>query len=195
MNYNRKNVNLISLFISLSIFLIIIYSLNGLKKFKINQSKISNQSNSIKENFEVKHDIKIEEIYNWKIIIENLNLEANIKEGTIDEIIKENVGHYIESNKLYGNIALKAYNTGDNKNYFANLKELEIGDEIKYIVNDIETVFKVESNLIIENEEEYVEKQYKEDTIILITYIKDLENKKRCVIAVKKDSQIIDNGI
>ena len=195
MNYNRKNVNLISLFISLSIFLIIIYSLNGLKKFKINQSKISNQSNSIKENFEVKHDIKIEEIYNWKIIIENLNLEANIKEGTIDEIIKENVGHYIESNKLYGNIALKAYNTGDNKNYFANLKELEIGDEIKYIVNDIETVFKVELNLIIENEEEYVEKQYKEDTITLITYIKDLENKKRCVIAVKKDSQIIDNGI
>ena len=112
-------------------------------------------------------------------------MQADIKEGTKDEIIKENVGHYTSSGITEGNISLKAFNIGENKKYFANLKELEIGDEIIYIVNQEKYTYKVISNTIINNEEEWTSKNKSENTLTLITYIKDLENKKRCVIAKK----------
>lgn len=185
MNYNNKNVNIISFFISLIIFLIIISILNYFSS-KVNKNlSISQETNIQNERIyenSAETDISLVEIQEWKIEIEKLNLNAEIKEGTDENIIKENVGHYSMSNYLNGNIALKAYNTGEYKNYFANLKELEIGDEIKYILNGKKYNYKVISNSIIDNEEDAVNKKDK-NTMTLITYIKDMPNKKRCVIA------------
>lgn len=189
-NYTKRNINIISFCISLIIFFLIIYFLKYLS-LKLNQNSIkTSYQNEIKNSEEqsnfVNEDITLEEIKDWKIIIEKLNLEADIKEGTEENIIKENVGHFITSNLLYGNVALKAYNTGQNKNYFANLKELELRDEIKYIVNDNEYIYQVISNLIIDNQEEFISKHYKskneKNTLVLITFIKDMPTKMRCVI-------------
>lgn len=188
-NYNKKNINIISFFISLIIFSIIIYFLNIIFPQKNKESKIlynnkilhindTNDGNNI-----INEDISLENINKWKIIIEKINLETYIKEGTDENTIKDNVGHYIESNYLIGNVSLKAYNTGENKNYFANLKELKIDDEIKYIINGEEYKYKVKENIIIDNEYEYIKKQYNKDILTLITYIKDINNKRRCVIA------------
>lgn len=190
-NCNKRNVNIISFCISLIIFSIIIYFLNLiiLKTSKESNVLYNNKILSINEisdkNNISNEDISLENIKKWKIIIEKLNLEANIKEGEEENNIKENVGHYKESNYLKGNVSLKAYNTGENKNYFANLKELKIDDEIKYIINEKEYIYKVKENIIIDNEYEYAKKQYNEDKLTLITYIKDIDNKKRCVIAEK----------
>lgn len=204
-NYNKKNINIISFFVSVIIFLIILLIL---KLFTNESSQISySQTNQEPNNVQVNlnesitnQDIFIEEITEWKIEIEKLNLNANIKEGTNKEIIRNNVGHYSYSNVLYGFVALKAYNTGENSNYFANLKELQIEDEIKYTVNEIECTYKVVSNKIIENtgfedsKKEYYKiyeyiksenKITKKDILILITYVKDMPNKYRCVIAEK----------
>ena len=188
-NYNKRNINLISFFISLIIFSIIIYFLNIINSNKNKESKIIynnkilaiNEINN-KDNINDK-DISLESINKWKIIIEKINLETYIKEGVDENIIKENVGHYKESNYLIGNVSLKAYNTGENKNYFANLKELKIDDKIKYIINEKEYIYKVKENIIIDNEYEYAKKQYNKNMLTLITYIKDIENKRRCVIA------------
>lgn len=191
MNCNKRNVNIISFCISLIIFSIIIYFLNLiiLKTSKESNVLYNNKILSINEisdkNNISNEDISLENIKKWKIIIEKLNLEANIKEGEEENNIKENVGHYKESNYLKGNVSLKAYNTGENKNYFANLKELKIDDEIKYIINEKEYIYKVKENIIIDNEYEYAKKQYNENKLTLITYIKDIDNKKRCVIAEK----------
>lgn len=182
-NCSKKNINIISLIITTVIFFIIILTLNSLKISKREQKTISTQSNIYQNN--IIQETKLESINMWKIIIEKLKLEANIKEGTEDSIIKENVGHYITSGITKGNISLKAFNIGENKKYFANLKELEIGDEIIYIVNQEKYTYKVISNTIIDNEEEWISKNKSENTLTLITYIKDLENKKRCVIAKK----------
>ncbi len=190
-NCNKRNVNIISFCISLIIFSIIIYFLNLiiLKTSKESNVLYNNKILSINEisdkNNISNEDISLENIKKWKIIIEKLNLEANIKEGEEENNIKENVGHYKESNYLKGNVSLKAYNTGENKNYFANLKELKIDDEIKYIINEKEYIYKVKENIIIDNEYEYAKKQYNENKLTLITYIKDIDNKKRCVIAEK----------
>ena len=187
LNYNKTTINVISFFISLIIFLSIIYFLQIINSNNLSQTEIIYENKiNVKQNIEPitkNKDIPLSEIKNWKISIEKLQLEANIKEGINN--IQENIVHYEESQYLHGNIALKAYNTGNSKNYFANLKELEIGDEIVYTVNEITTNYKVISNIIIDNEYEYIKKQYNCDTITLITYIKDLDNKMRCVIAEK----------
>ena len=203
-NYNNKNVNIISFFVSVIIFLIILLILNLLKS---SSSRISysfqNQEiiqTNLNKNITNQIDISINEISNWKIEIEKLNLNAEIREGTSKEIIKNNIGHYTNSNILCGIIALKAYNIGEKNNYFANLKELQIDDEINYTVNEVEIIYKVISNKIIENNAlednqkeynqiyEYIQSQNnlsKKDILILITYVKDMPNKFRCVIAEK----------
>lgn len=185
-NYNKRNLNILSFVISIIIFSLIIYILNLISLKNSNQSKFSYvnkiSKNNVENNVQVM-DTSLENITTWKIVIEKLNLEAQVKEGVDDNNIEEFVGHYPESNYLYGNVSLKAYNTGKNKNYFANLKELELGEEIKYIVNDKEMIYKVISNQIIDNEKEYANKKYENDTITLITYVKDIENKRRCVVA------------
>ena len=205
-NYNRKNINIISFFISVIIFLIILLVLNLFtnKSSQIYYSYQNQEKNNLQadlnENIINQIDIPTSEISNWNIEIEKLNLNANIKEGTSKEIIRNEVGHYTASNVFYGIIALKAYNTGENNNYFANLKELQIDDEIKYTVNNLQSTYKVISNKIIDSnniddsKEEY-SKIYdyikgenniaKNDILILITYVKDMPNKYRCVISEK----------
>lgn len=203
-NYNRKNINIISFFISVIIFLIILLVLNLFtnKSSQIsysfqNQEKIQANSN---ENIINQIDIPTSEISSWNIEIEKLNLNANIKEGTSNEIIRNEVGHYTDSNVFYGIIALKAFNTGENNNYFANLKELQIDDEIKYTVNNLQSTYKVVSNKIIDSNNiddskeeyskiyDYIKRENniaKNDILILITYVKDMPNKYRCVISEK----------
>ena len=221
-NFNRKNINFISFFVFFLIFIVIIFILNLIKtsqnniqySLKDNTNIYQNENNktNLDENTyldlqQANLDISLSEVSNWKIEIEKLNILADIKDGTSTNILEKSVGHYTNTNILNGKIALKAYNTGHNNNYFANLKELEIGDEIKYMVNENEKIFKVVSNKIInsakqveekeeleginkeineeikqsDNEEEY--NLEKNDILILITYVKDMPNKFRCVIA------------
>lgn len=203
-NFNKKNINIISFFVSVIIFLIILLILNLFtKKSSNNFYSYQNQEQNNKQlssNENIIKDISINEISNWKIEIEKLNLNANIKEGTSKEIIKDYVGHFTDSNVFYGIVALKAYNVGENNNYFANLKELQINDEIKYTVNSMQSTYKVISNKIIDsnnidNDKEEYSKIYdlineeeniaKDDILILITYVKDMPSKYRYVIARK----------
>lgn len=205
-NYNRKNINIISFFISVIIFLTILLVLNLFtnKSSQIAYSYINQEKNNLQvnpnENIINQIDIPTSEISNWNIEIDKLNLNANIKEGTSNEIIRNEVGHYTDSSVFYGIIALKAFNTGENNNYFANLKELQIDDEIKYTVNNLQSTYKVISNKIIDSNNidnskeeyskiyEYIKRENniaKNDILILITYVKDMPNKYRCVISEK----------
>ena len=194
------------------------YSYKLPKKEKTESISSNNFENNSNVNELVKNNeknISVNEITNWQIEIEKLNLKTNITEGINDEVLQNSVGHYVSSNILNGIIALKAYNTGEKNNYFANLKELQIGDEIKYIVNNNQKIYKVVSNKIIDCDEGSDEKNEfkqifkalntlnssenkkveqdsvqndklnKNDILILITYVKDLPNNLRCVIAEK----------
>ena len=170
----------------------------------------ANEQNLDQTNSNKLADLPVAQVTNWQIEIEKLNLTTNIAEGTSSDVISNKVGHYTNSNILSGIIALKAYNIGEGNNYFANLKELQIGDEIKYTVNENQSTYKVTLNKIIEcseslsevdeftqilnnikgnsidNEDTKTENdQSKNDILILITYVKDLPNNFRCVIAEK----------
>lgn len=201
-NYNKRNVNIISFIISIITFIIIILILDNLSQRQLNQFSYVNiisekeiQKEEVeKDNLEnkrqkINQDIKLEEIYKWNIEIEKLNINATIQEGTTFEVLNQSVGHVEESNILNGIVALKAYNIGKGINYFANLKELIIGDEIKYEVNEEKRTYKVEENIILDKEKikDKIQKIEKENNfLVLITYVKDMENKNRLVIAKEK---------
>lgn len=201
-NYNKRNVNIISFIISIITFIIIILILDNLSQRQLNQFSYVNiisekeiQKEEVeKDNLEnkrqkINQDIKLEEIYKWNIEIEKLNINTTIQEGTTFEVLNQSVGHVEESNILNGIVALKAYNIGKGINYFANLKELIIGDEIKYEVNEEKRTYKVEENIILNKEKikDKIQKIEKENNfLVLITYVKDMENKNRLVIAKEK---------
>lgn len=201
-NYNKRNVNIISFIISIITFIIIILILDNLSQRQLNQFSYVNiisekeiQKEEVeKDNLEnkrqkINQDIKLEEIYKWNIEIEKLNINATIQEGTTFEVLNQSVGHVEESNILNGIVALKAYNIGKGINYFANLKELIIGDEIKYEVNEEKRTYKVEENIILNKEKikDKIQKIEKENNfLVLITYVKDMENQNRLVIAKEK---------
>ena len=201
-NYNKRNVNIISFIISIITFIIIILILDNLSQRQLNQFSYVNiisekeiQKEEVeKDNLEnkrqkINQDIKLEEIYKWNIEIEKLNINTTIQEGTTFEVLNQSVGHVEESNILNGIVALKAYNIGKGINYFANLKELIIGDEIKYEVNEEKRTYKVEENIILDKEKikDKIQKIEKENNfLVLITYVKDMENKNRLVIAKEK---------
>lgn len=78
-------------------------------------------------------DKKDEEIRsNWNIKIPTINLDAPISEGVSDDIIAETVGHFEESSRWNGNVALAAHNRGYKCNYFQEIKNLKNGDIIIY---------------------------------------------------------------
>lgn len=201
-NYNKRNVNIISFIISIITFIIIILILDNLSQRQLNQFSYVNiisekeiQKEEVeKDNLEnkrqkINQDIKLEEIYKWNIEIEKLNINTTIQEGITFEVLNQSVGHVEESNILNGIVALKAYNIGKGINYFANLKELIIGDEIKYEVNEEKRTYKVEENIILNKEKikDKIQKIEKENNfLVLITYVKDMENKNRLVIAKEK---------
>ena len=201
-NYNKRNVNIISFIISIITFIIIILILDNLSQRQLNQFSYVNiisekeiQKEEVeKDNLEnkrqkINQDIKLEEIYKWNIEIEKLNINTTIQEGITFEVLNQSVGHVEESNILNGIVALKAYNIGKGINYFANLKELIIGDEIKYEVNEEKRTYKVEENIILNKEKikDKIKKIEKENNfLVLITYVKDMENQNRLVIAKEK---------
>ena len=210
-NFNRKNLNIISFLVSLIIFIIIVFIIRLITNQNTNQeySYIMPSDESSANNELPIASTNIVSA-NEQIEIEKLNLTTNIAEGTSSDVISNKVGHYTNSNILSGIIALKAYNIGEGNNYFANLKELQIGDEIKYTVNENQSTYKVTLNKIIEcseslsevdeftqilnnikgnsidNEDTKTENdQSKNDILILITYVKDMPNNLRCVVAEK----------
>ena len=232
-NFNKRNLNIISFLVSLIIFIIIVFIIRLITNQNTNQEYSyimpsdessannelpiastnivsANEQNLDQTNSNKLADLPVAQVTNWQIEIEKLNLTTNIAEGTSSDVISNKVGHYTNSNILSGIIALKAYNIGEGNNYFANLKELQIGDEIKYTVNENQSTYKVTSNKIIEcseslsevdeftqilnnikgnsidNEDTKTENdQSKNDILILITYVKDMPNNLRCVVAEK----------
>lgn len=139
----------------------VIHISNTLNSFADNENTITNQE--------------------WILKIPKINLIADIAEGTSSEILNQYIGHFEETSKQYGNIALAAHNRGYPVNYFKDLKELEIGDEIYYKYNGIQGIYIVDSKNIIKDTDVEVLKNTEDDIITLITCVENQPEKRRCI--------------
>lgn len=154
-----------------------------------NAEDIKNNSNNSDD---TERDIVNENKDNkWRIEIPKLNVDAHIEEGTYPTVLLTAVGHMKNTSTWNGNVCLAAHNRGYQCNFFKNIKDLKIGDEIIYHTEKGKRVYKVEVNKIIpETDWSYI-KETKDDRITLITCEENRREYRRCVQAVQISEQFI----
>lgn len=148
----------------------------------------TNENSSISSNIVIQNKTVSEEIIDkniWKIEIPKINLSADISNGTTSEILNNYVGHFEETPKEYGNVVLAAHNRGYNVNYFARLKELEIGDEVIYFFNGQKRLYKVNEKTIIKDTQWNNLENTKDNRLTLITCVENKPELRRCVQAIE----------
>lgn len=135
-----------------------------INKMSVNKSNrnLENRIQDIEENnidlSKVYDDIKVgDEI--GRFIIPALNITGVIKEGTADESIKHDIGHF-ENTAMpgkEGNFAVAGHSSTVYNNIFNFMEEIKLDDEIKIQALDGEYVYKVTDFF----------KVYPEDTSVL----------------------------
>ena len=195
---NKRNINIISLVISIIIFILVNIFFLEYKKVKFavsfNSTEASNilisneiqENNTIEEN-EIQEENTAESFdAKWTIEIPDIDLKAEIAQGTSQEVMNNYVGHFEETQLEFGNIGLAAHNRGYPVNYFQDLKKLEEGDEIIYKHEDFEMTYTVETMEIIENTNwEYLENT-EDNRITLITCVENEPKYRRCIQGIEK---------
>lgn len=192
-------INVISFLISISIFFlseffIFYFSEPGIKfqaEFSqgvVEQQEVQENVNhqNIQETVEnipniVEDSLEKQKIGDWYIKIPAINLVANIKEGTSQEVMELYVGHFEETSKFVGNVGLAAHNRGYTYNYFERLKELKNGDEIEYGYHGQVKRYQVEKQMIIKDTDWTNLENTEENRITLITCVENEPSYRRCV--------------
>lgn len=155
---------------------------------KIERYANTNESSYISKTLNTNNELfiqnKLEENI-WKIEIPKINLIADIKNGTSEDILNKYVGHFEETPENEGNVALAAHNRGYDVNYFGRLKELEIGDEVIYFYNGNKRIYKVDSKTIIKDNEWQKLENTKDNRLTLITCVENQPKLRRCIQAVE----------
>ena len=202
-NFTKRYVNSVSLVISLIIFCFLntnILSVSKLdsKNFFISNQVLSkietmqkaasnfNKSNDVKETKKANtKENKVKKSVNWQIEIPAIKLNAPIAEGTTLKVMDEYIGHFEETPKDEGNIALAAHNRGYKVNYFQNLKKLKEGDNIIYKYKGKQIKYSVTIHKIIKDTDWSLLENTKENRITLITCVENQPEYRRCIQAVE----------
>ena len=152
----------------------------------INEKETQDVIEVQEENKEVSEQVT-EEIKQIGIVkIPIFNLVAPIAEGTTDEIMNQYVGHFENTSLWEGNIGLAAHNRGYPVNYFANVKDLQIGDEIIYEIEGKTRTYLVSEITIIEDADWSYLQQTEDNRITLITCVENEPSYRRCIQGIEK---------
>lgn len=179
--YTKRNLNLLCLTISICIYLVLNFFIP-----KSNNVRISAKLIEMENNKQIVYDAILSKTQNeWSLEIPKINLKATITEGTDEENLNKNIGHFEETALINGNIGLAAHNRGYKVNYFSRIKELEIGDKIFYTYNGQKVEFEVKNCGIIA-ETDWSKLENTEDTkLTLITCVENEPEQRRFVQAQK----------
>lgn len=152
-----------------------------------NSNKNSNdKENDEKEVFSID---KVKEDNNilGKIKIEKIGVEAPIMDGTGQNVLKFSVGHFQNTSYWNGNVALASHNRGSYAHYFEKINKLNVGDEIKYQTKLGTRIYSVSEIQQISEDDLSVLENTNDNTITLITCIKDNASLRLCVKGVEKN--------
>ena len=205
--YTKRYVNLVSLLISIIIYIFFTITSSSINSIDFNPLYISNifkrnwvlveiNANNINQKTKDQNNQTLKETeenkrkeLNWKIIIPKISVEAEISEGTSGEVMNKYVGHFEETSKSIGNIGLAAHNRGYEVNYFAQLKKLKQGDEIIYKYYDFEKTYTIVENVIIKDTDWSCLEEKGVNRITLITCVENEPEYRRCVQGIEKDKE------
>lgn len=187
------NLKTFAIFITIILFIFLGVNRNICNENSICTNEIIHISNT--EN--INNLVESNDVINpkWQLEIPKVGLVADIAEGTSSEILNRYIGHFEETEKENGNVALAAHNRGYPVNYFKDLKELEIGDEIYYTYNGTPKLYEVNNKKIIKDTEVEILEDTDEDILTLITCVENEPELRRCIqaIKIKKGDRIIES--
>ena len=210
-NYSKRNINVVSLIISIPIIIIILIILNQNKIKNASISKILNNNiieiemksesmeketkeevqnpkipnNEINQNNQNNLNLQQIQNSNWTLEIPKINLNAKIEEGTTKEVLDNFIGHFEKTSKNEGNIALAAHNRGYRVNYFREIKKLKKGDVVIYRYYDVVRKYEIVENIIVEDTDWSYLENTRVNSITLITCVEDEPDYRRCVYGIE----------
>ncbi|HCF65316.1 MAG: class D sortase [Clostridia bacterium] len=205
MVYTKRGIFVLSLVLTVIIYLsinLLIYNLqqqfkninksNQVISIKIpanSQEKIKKMvAQTLKKEQEIpkiEPAIQDDKVNEWRIKIPAINVDAEICEGVTNNVIAKHVGHFCESSKWNGNVALAAHNRGYNCNFFQNIKKLSKGDIVIYSTQNGIRRYKVEINKIIDETDWSYVHNTEDNRITLITCEENKKEYRRCIQAIE----------
>lgn len=182
-NYNKRNINIIALIISLIVFMCVVYINSQVNSIlRIDNSNINSKEKTIAN---IQKQEAVSEVETWEINIPKIELKAPISEGTDSDTMNKYVGHFKNSAREQGNICLAAHNRGYPVNYFENIKKLEKGDLIIYNIGNIEKKYKVHMISIVEDTNWDNLQNTEDNRITLITCVENKPTYRRCIQGIE----------
>lgn len=139
----------------------------------------------VPENIEtVINDVVIPDDAVGMISIPKISVNRPILEGHSLDILKNGLGHVLETAYWQGNIGILGHN-GGNAGYFKDLTKLVIGDTISYTTEHGTRVYKVTEIVKIDDTDWSYLANTKDNRITLITCVKNVPEKRLCVQATE----------
>lgn len=192
-NYIKLTVSLIAIILTIFVFSGINLASESLQNIAVKTQEKIFEEKLIKQ--EKNNDEEIEQILEknkytiqeeWQVEIPTIGVKAQIAEGTSQEVMREYIGHFENTNIWKGNIGLAAHNRGFPINYFEKVKDLKLGDEIIYKTSEGTRIYEVETYTIIEETDWSYLQETEENRITLITCVSNQPTKRLCVQAIEK---------
>lgn len=110
---------------------------------------------------------------------------APIRESVELTTLKETIGHFPSTSIYEGNVGLASHNSGEQGDFFKNLKKIKIGSEIFYQTNYGTKRYVVTVKEIIDEENWSYLQPTEDNRITLITCVAGQREKRLCVQAVE----------
>lgn len=115
------------------------------------------------------------------ILLDNAPIRESVELSTLSQTI----GHFPSTSIYEGNVGLASHNSGNQGDFFKNLKNIKVGSEIFYQTNYGTRRYVVTVKEIISEEDWSYLKETEDNRITLITCVKGQKDKRLCVQAVE----------
>ena len=121
----------------------------------------------------------------WILEIPKIELIADISSGTDEETMNKYIGHFVETDRLYGNVGLAAHNRGYPINYFKDLNKLKVGDKVYYSYSGFTREYQIDKVTVIKDTDWEPLKDTQENRITMITCIANKPEYRLCVQGIE----------
>lgn len=179
----------ILLIILISVICGIVYYFNNYSSTLEEPSNITTDEEFINITYDKEESLLSDDILGI-LAIDKIGLNATVKEGSSNDVLKEYIGHIENTSTYDGNVCLAAHNRGNKYSYFARINELEVGDIITYKTNFYTRSYKVDNiKTIFETDWSMLENST-DNKITLITCIANKKNQRLCVQATEVTEEL-----
>lgn len=121
----------------------------------------------------------------WILEIPSIELIADISAGTDEETMNKYIGHFEETDRLYGNVGLAAHNRGYPINYFKDLNKLKVGDKVYYSYSGFTREYQIDKIKVIKDTDWEPLENTEENRITMITCIANKPEYRLCVQGIE----------